>query len=82
MIFFPVYALIGGWDDESIRIVKRSAKMSGPSKMLVNIIAKISIKMAKISPLHGKFPIKYDGVYEEIEELTKTRNEKIKEKRE
>lgn len=79
-VFFPVYSFIGGWDEESIRIVKRSAEMAGPSKLLVNIIATLSIKVSKISPLHGKFPITYEGVYEEIEELTVTREKKLKEK--
>ena len=77
-VFFPVYSLLGGWDDESIRIVKRAADMAGPSKGMVNIIAKISIKLSHITPLYNKFPIDNTGVKEEIEDLMKTRAEKIK----
>ncbi|MFX0098635.1 MAG: hypothetical protein ACFFCS_03570 [Candidatus Hodarchaeota archaeon] len=82
LVFFPFYSIIGGWDDESIRIVERSAEMSGPSKMLVSIIAKISIKVSKLSPLHGKFPISTEGIEKEIMELTETREKKLKEGKE
>ena len=68
-IYFPVLAFFGGFDNESLVIVEKTATMSGPSKFLVNIIKVLAIKAHKISPLHNRFPIKNDGVQQEIEEL-------------
>ncbi|MBD3187818.1 hypothetical protein GF325_13365 [Candidatus Bathyarchaeota archaeon] len=79
LVFFPVYSLVGGWDDVSIAIVQKAATMSGPSKPLVNMISKISLKASKISPLHGRFPIDNKGVNQEIQELMELRRRKLEE---
>ncbi len=73
-IFFPVYSLLGGWDDGSIQIMERAYELSGPSKPLIKIIKTISIKCAHISPLHNRFAIDTTGVEEEIRELTYMRD--------
>ncbi len=68
-IYFPVYALAGGWDDGSIRVLDRATELSGPSRFLIRTIRSMSIKLAKISPLTNKFPVDETGVQADIDSL-------------
>ncbi len=68
-VYFPVYTFFGGWDEGTLKVAEQSAAMSGPSKVLVNLIVKISRALTKISPLHNRFKIDDTGVAEEIAEL-------------
>ena len=72
-IFFPMYALLGGWDTPSLAILKRSVAMSGPSKFYIQAMYWVSNGIAKRSPLTNRFPIPDDGVNQEIQELTDLR---------
>jgi len=68
-IYFPVLAFFGGFDDDSLRIIEKTAAMSGPSKFLVNLIKAFCIAGHRISPFKNHFKIDATGVEEEIEEL-------------
>ncbi len=68
-VYFPVYAIAGGWDDGSIRVLDKATELSGPSRFLIRIIRSMSIKLAKISPLTNKFPVDETGVQADIDSL-------------
>jgi O-antigen/teichoic acid export membrane protein len=76
LIFFPMYALLGGWDDASLKIIQKTVKMSGPSTRIVRFIMNVSITLAKRSRLHNRFPIDETGVQKEILELLEIQNKK------
>lgn len=73
LVFFPLYALFGGWDDESLRLFDVATEMSGPSKPFVAFVNKISRRLARVSPLTNRFPIDNAGVPEEIADLAAIR---------
>ena len=73
-IYFPLYSLFGGWDDDTLEVFKQAVKISGPSKGFVGLIYKISKKVSSISPLHNRFPIKSDDAFKEIRELMEIRD--------
>ncbi len=82
LIFFPLYALLGGWDDGSLEIFRIATEISGPSKPLVLFIHRVSQKLAQVSPLTNRFPISNEGVVEEMRELVMLRNKKLREVKE
>lgn len=68
-VFFPVLGLVGGFDEESLRVITRTVGMAGPSKALVNLIVVVSTWACRASPLHNRFPTRVDGVAAEIAAL-------------
>lgn len=68
-IYFPVLAFFGGFDDDSLRIIEKTAAMSGPSKFMVNLIKTFCVAGHKISPFRNRFKIDTTGVDKEIAEL-------------
>ncbi|MHA1682014.1 MAG: hypothetical protein ACTSUE_13835 [Promethearchaeota archaeon] len=74
-IGFPIiyqifYGLMGGWDDDSLEEYRKGVVLSGPSAWMVKPIYRVAKFMSKISPLHNRFPIKFqDAVTREIKEL-------------
>lgn len=58
---FPLYAffysLFGGWDDDTLAELKRAAELSGLMKPLARLFWRASALGARLSPLHGRFPI-------------------------
>ncbi|MEX2728771.1 MAG: lipopolysaccharide biosynthesis protein [Candidatus Sigynarchaeum springense] len=66
--FFPL-ALLGGYDKHTLEDFKNAVALAGPSKIVVVPWYKCASLAARISPLHDKFPMYYDHVGEEIEEL-------------
>jgi hypothetical protein len=58
---YPVYAFLyaffGGWDDDTLEEVHRAASLAGFMKPLAWLFWAASIVGARISPLHGRFPI-------------------------
>jgi hypothetical protein len=73
-VYFPVYTIVGGWDEGTLKVAERAAEMAGPSKFLVNLIVKLSRALVKISPLYNRFKIDDTGVAEEIAELMALRS--------
>jgi hypothetical protein len=72
-IFFPLYTFFGGHDENTLAIFHEAVEISGPSRFLFRPIDKAMRWLAKISPLHGKFPIAYEAAEREAQELMKER---------
>ncbi len=71
-LWSPLYALFGGWDDNTLRELQRATnkKYAGPSTRILRGIIKITTRFCKITPLHGRFPISgYEDAMRESEEL-------------
>jgi hypothetical protein len=57
-IFAFLYAFFGGWDDETLAEVKRAASLASFMKPLAWLFWAASALGARISPLHGRFPVR------------------------
>lgn len=75
IVYFPALAFFGGWDERSLEILATAMEMSGPSKPIIRVLYRITRTVAKVSPLHDRFPTDETGVAREIRELTKLRAE-------
>jgi O-antigen/teichoic acid export membrane protein len=62
---FPVYAffygVFGGWDDDGLADFRRGVELSNFARPIAWILWKASDAGARISPLHGMFPISVYG---------------------
>jgi hypothetical protein len=67
--YFPLTALLGGWDETNLEEFRKTAYMSGPSKIFVIPIYKIISWVCSKSPLHGRFQMPVSGVLQEANEL-------------
>jgi O-antigen/teichoic acid export membrane protein len=56
-LFAFFYALFGGWDEDTLAEVKRAADLAGFMRPLARLFWAASALGARISPLHGRFPI-------------------------
>ncbi|MBD3185214.1 hypothetical protein GF325_00185 [Candidatus Bathyarchaeota archaeon] len=72
-LYFPVYAFLGGWDDATLEIFRHAVGISGPSKPFVGFIYRVTKKISRITPLHGRFPIDNEEANREIAELMEIR---------
>ncbi|MBN2157606.1 MAG: hypothetical protein JW776_16280 [Candidatus Lokiarchaeota archaeon] len=77
-IYFPLYALFGGWDEHTLSVFQEATEISGPSRIFFGPIFKISNWFVKKSPFHNRFPIPYKKAQEEAFELMKIRHIKDK----
>ena len=57
-IFAFLYAFFGGWDDDTLEEVHRAASLAGFMKPLAWLFWAASLLGTRISPLHGRFPIR------------------------
>ncbi|MFX0100476.1 MAG: hypothetical protein ACFFCS_12960, partial [Candidatus Hodarchaeota archaeon] len=70
--FFPLMAMLGGFDDYSLFVFKKAVAISGPSKPIFKRILKMmnrGVKIARKLKLHGRWPIPYKEAHVEIREL-------------
>ena len=56
-IFAFLYAFFGGWDDDTLEEVRLAASLAGFMKPLAWLFWAASRLGARLSPLHGRFPI-------------------------
>jgi hypothetical protein len=75
---FPLYSffygLFGGWDNNTLDDFHRAVNISNFAKPITWLFWKTSSIGARISPLHGKFPVKiYDEAMQEADSLTQER---------
>jgi len=56
-IFAFFYAFFGGWDDATLDELRRAAELAGPARPLARVFWAASALGARVSPLHGRFPI-------------------------
>lgn len=73
LILFPVYGLVGGWDDASLEAFEKAARITGPSRIFVKLMAKFSRWGHEHSPVKNRFPIDYSKAEPQVEILTKKR---------
>jgi O-antigen/teichoic acid export membrane protein len=78
VLSFPLYSffygLFGGWDNNTLEDFHRAVKISNFAKPITWLFWKTSTLGARISPLHGKFPIRtYEEAMQEANSLTQER---------
>jgi O-antigen/teichoic acid export membrane protein len=56
-LFAFLYALFGGWDDATLGELRRSADLAGFMRPFARLFWGASALGARLSPLHGRFPI-------------------------
>ncbi|MHA1731192.1 MAG: hypothetical protein ACTSU5_04580 [Promethearchaeota archaeon] len=69
VLFFPITAAFGGWDDGSVAEFEKVVEISGPSKWLVSPMFRILKRVCAWSPLHGRFPLDDEAALRESREL-------------
>jgi len=75
--FFFFYALAGGWDDTGLDEIDEANRMSGFLRPVVNLVFTHPSRWgAKLSPLHGRFPIKMRSLA--MEEARLLTDERVK----
>ena len=78
VLSFPLYSffygLFGGWDHNTLNDFHRAVNLSSFARPITWLFWKTSSLGARISPLHGRFPVKiYDEAMQEADSLTKER---------
>jgi O-antigen/teichoic acid export membrane protein len=77
-LFAFLYGLAGGWDNETLAEVERSARLSSFMRPLVWLFWAATSLGARLSPLHGRFPITIrDEALKEARSLTEERVELV-----
>jgi hypothetical protein len=69
VVYGPLTALLGGWDDENLEAFHKAAALSGPSKFIVWPLYRIVNAVCKRSPLHNRFRMDSELAFKEAEEL-------------
>lgn len=67
--YFPMTALFGGWDTQSVIQFRKVVEMSGPSKFLVKPMFRVIEAAVKISPLHNRFGMPFEEAMRQVQEL-------------
>jgi hypothetical protein len=67
--YMPITAMLGGWDNVSLREFKQAAQMSGPSKFFVWPMYKLTEIACNHSRLFNKYPIESREAMKEAREL-------------
>jgi O-antigen/teichoic acid export membrane protein len=57
-VYLFLYGLVGGWDDDTLAELQEAVGMAGAMRPVVWLIWASSAAGARISPLHGRFPIR------------------------
>lgn len=70
VIIFPfTYAIFGGWDSFGLETLRKSYLLTGPSKIFIYTIYRLSVIGSKMSPLYNKFGLDWSKAFQEAEEL-------------
>ena len=73
-LFAFFYALFGGWDDATLAELRHAARLAGFMRPLAWLFWAASAAGARVSPLHGRFPIDVRAAaLEEASSLTEER---------
>ncbi len=71
-------ALLGGWDANTLRELHESIELTGSSRWLVRIFFRFPALGARLSPLHGRFPVAaFEPAAREAAELTAARAQAV-----
>ena len=66
LVFAPIYAFFGGWDDYTLEDFRKAAELSGPSKSITMAMYKVSKAVHDRSPWKNKF--QFNNTEEAIKE--------------
>ena len=80
--FFPLNAILGGFDDYQLFVFSKAVDLSGPSKPIFKGVLKLvngSVKIGRKLKLHGRFPIPYEEAHKEIRELMEIKRKHLEE---
>ncbi|MEJ5225699.1 MAG: hypothetical protein WHV44_14670, partial [Anaerolineales bacterium] len=73
-LFMFLYGLFGGWDDDTLNEFKQAVELSGFTRPLVWVFWQASALGARLSPVHGRFPIRIrPAAMDEAQALTDER---------
>jgi O-antigen/teichoic acid export membrane protein len=73
-LFAFFYGLFGGWDDQTLAELRRAVDLSSFMRPLAWVFWAANALGARLSPLHGRFPIDiYPAALEEARSLTEER---------
>ncbi len=70
--YFPLLAVLGGFDDYQLFTFRKAVGLAGPSKPLFKGVEWLVLKGVGIAKRHGwhaRYPIPYEDAHREIEEL-------------
>jgi hypothetical protein len=68
-----MYGFLGSWDEQTLEDFRKAAIMSGPSRILVNLLYKGTAFGYVHSPIKGKFVIPSKKAMEQAETITNMR---------
>ena len=68
-MYFPLLALLGGFDKETLHYFEKSVDMAGYSKLFVKSIYSVVKHVCKASPLHDRFGVDPTVAHRQIDEL-------------
>ncbi|MHA1819809.1 MAG: hypothetical protein ACTSVC_05000 [Promethearchaeota archaeon] len=80
LLYFPLTAYFGGWDDGSLDILKKANKISGPGRIFSGTLYRLLNYMASRSRLHNRFRTDMIELTKELRELMVIKNKHAKEK--
>jgi hypothetical protein len=73
LVYLPLLAFWGGWDDYGLLIFRRAYHLSGPSKFLIYLLYKgttLGVRLSnRLLKLHGKYPVPSQIPYLQTMEL-------------
>ncbi len=65
LLYFPMYALAGGYDDYGIEMLRLTTGMAGPSKWFARLLYRTTAWGHRHSPLRNRFSIPWEDAHEE-----------------
>ncbi|MBN2156828.1 MAG: hypothetical protein JW776_12365 [Candidatus Lokiarchaeota archaeon] len=84
LVFFPIHALLGGWDIETIKSLRKARDISGPSKLIVDLIYWIARGFglptkedSKRAQFYNKVGLDHTNVQKEINELMELKHKAL-----
>lgn len=84
LTYFPLIALLGGFDDYQLFVFKKAGELAGPSKKIFLAVYTLmcqSVKIAKKFGWHARFPIPYEEAHKEIYELMVMKRELLEKRK-
>lgn len=75
-VYFPFTGYLGAWDEGSMEILRKAARMSGPGKIFSAPAYKLLLAATRRSKLHGRFRIDDSDAVEDARDLMRIRNAK------
>jgi hypothetical protein len=70
--YFPLTALLGGFDEYQLFTFKKAVELAGPSKIIFRAVERLVMKSANLAKKlgwFGRYPIPHEAAHKEIHEL-------------